>query len=133
MSMYYCKGCKARGPNAGNRMWDMLQELYLLHNACRFVQESKYFYIQAEGVNEQLEFLERHRLHPVVIVDEHGQREVPVVLTHADLTAADWRRMSKSARTMWTAYWRAKGIVSFHCTKCSFPTATGQSGCEACA
>ena len=49
-----------------------------------------------------------------------------------DMTPAIWNKMSKGERRAWTMFWNLQMIFSFQCLRCGFPTATGQSGCEAC-
>ena len=49
-----------------------------------------------------------------------------------DMSAELWNSMSKEEHRAWNNFWRSKGIVSFCCLTCGFPTGTGQVGCIAC-
>lgn len=48
------------------------------------------------------------------------------------MTPDVWKSMARDDRRAWTNYWRIQGQVSFTCLSCGFPTASGQSSCEAC-
>jgi hypothetical protein len=58
-----------------------------------------------------------------------------VVMVDRDLdtvTPEEWREMSKRQRADFINSWARRGVVSFQCLGCSFPTAHGQSTCESC-
>ena len=43
-----------------------------------------------------------------------------------------WRKMSGQQRIEFHRYWANRGIGSFRCLNCSFPTIHGQGRCEVC-
>ena len=48
------------------------------------------------------------------------------------VTPGEWRAASKAERDKFIVAWARKGLVSFCCLGCGFPTAHGQAECEAC-
>ena len=48
------------------------------------------------------------------------------------MTPAEWNAMPPPDRRVWKMYWQSKGLISFRCLKCGYPTASGQVGCIAC-
>lgn len=48
------------------------------------------------------------------------------------ITPEQWRELLPAERTMFINSWHNKGVVSFRCMACGYPTAHGQSRCEAC-
>ena len=43
-----------------------------------------------------------------------------------------WRAMSAEDRQAFIQYWRERGMASYQCLTCGFPTSVGQVVCEAC-
>jgi hypothetical protein len=48
------------------------------------------------------------------------------------MTPKVWNAMSLIEQYEWRMFWNRKGILSFCCLSCGFPTSFGQSSCEAC-
>jgi len=61
-------------------------------------------------------------------VEECKHKEVDI----NDMSVELWNSMSEEEHRAWNNFWRSKGIVSFCCLTCGFPTVTGQKGCVAC-
>lgn len=53
-------------------------------------------------------------------------------ITIDDMTPEQWRTMTPEEHQEWWVSWTKKGVCSFCCLKCGFPTAYGQYGCDAC-
>jgi len=49
------------------------------------------------------------------------------------VTANEWRISTVNERHDFIERERAKGIVSFVCIMCGFPTSRGMAGCDSCA
>ena len=48
------------------------------------------------------------------------------------IKSEQWREMNAQQRRQFIDSWNRRGIASFCCIKCGYPTVHGQSGCEAC-
>ena len=58
--------------------------------------------------------------------------KIPKDKTLDTVTAAEWRSASEKERREFIAGFLAKGIGSFCCLTCGFPTEHGQYCCESC-
>jgi len=43
-----------------------------------------------------------------------------------------WRQLSDMQKTIFTRSWNMRGVASFCCINCGYPTVHGQGMCEAC-
>ena len=48
------------------------------------------------------------------------------------VTPEQWRRATQKQREAFHRYWAERGVASFVCLTCGFPTVRGQASCEAC-
>ena len=58
-----------------------------------------------------------------------------VLMVDEDLNSIkpeQWRQLSEVQKSTFLNSWARRGIASFRCLNCSYPTAHGQARCEAC-
>lgn len=59
-------------------------------------------------------------------------RRIPEGRTLDTVTAEEWRAATQDERRRFLQDWARRGVVSFVCLNCSFPSAHGVAFCEAC-
>jgi hypothetical protein len=65
------------------------------------------------------------------------ENQVHIALTYPwpridDVTPEEWRSWNSYQRNAFWVAWRWQGVLAHSCLGCGYPTAYGQSSCEAC-